>query len=100
MEERERDGFVQRLFGLAIGHHLDPDHQAASAYVADKPIFLLQFLQRLEHYLADAGGIFDESLVDDRFDGAKAGRGSERISTVTGRAAARLTERPGRHELV
>src|SRR4029078_4174878 len=58
MEKRERDGLVERLFGLAICHHLDADHQAAPPHVADEPVFLLQLLQGVEHHLDRARGVF------------------------------------------
>src|SRR5581483_12139957 len=91
MEKRERNLLVQRLLGLAIGHHLDADHQAAPAHVTDETIFLLQFFQRIEHHRADAGGIFDELVVDDGLDRTEAGGCRQGVAAIAGRAAARLS---------
>src|SRR5580700_522419 len=99
VEQSAGDGLIQRLLGRAIGDHFDADHQAASADVADEAVFLLQLLQGGEHQRSNPGRIFDQPVLENSLNGAKTGRGGQRIATVARRASARLAERLGGHAL-
>src|ERR1700683_909869 len=99
MEERASDRLIQWGFGLAVGHHLDADHETATADVADEEVFFLHLLQGFEHDLSDARRILNELVLEDRLDRAKPRCGGQRIAAIARRTAAWLAEGRRRHAL-
>ena len=99
VEEGAGDGLVERRLGLAIGDHVDADHQAPPRTSPMKRYLSCRRLSA-SSITAPTRAEFSTSFSSRMASTApRPGGGGQRIAAVAGRAPARLAERLGGHAL-